>query len=134
MLWFDGRAPKSRVKGPGRVSAITQLRPDSSGSSDLALLFAAFQAFPGSLAVVDSGVVLYANPAWAQMFESGDQVYGRPVEDFIPGHLFRAPTAGRTVREFVPPENLHSYVPTVFRCSCRLCVPPSGYEAGNSRL
>jgi signal transduction histidine kinase len=77
------------------VSAITQLRPDSSGSSDLALLFAAFQAFPGSLAVVDSGRVLYANPAWAQMFESGDQVYGRPVEDFIPGHLFRAPTAGQ---------------------------------------
>jgi len=71
------------------LSALTQLRPDSS-SPDLTLLFAAIQAFPGSLAVVDSGIVLYANPAWADLFEQADplQIQGRAAEDFIPRHLF----------------------------------------------
>jgi signal transduction histidine kinase len=79
------------------MSAITQLRSDSPGSTDPALLFAAVQAFPWSLAVVDCGVVLYANPAWAQMFEYEDPspIQGRALEEFIPRHLFHTPIAGR---------------------------------------
>ena len=66
----------------------------------MAVLLAAVQAFPGSLAVVECGVVLYANPAWAQMFEYADplQLQGRAVEAFIPVHLFRTPIAGRNDR------------------------------------
>jgi len=66
----------------------------------LAVLLAAVQAFPGSLAVVECGVVLYANPAWAQMFEYADplQLQGRAVAAFIPVHLFHTPIAGRNDR------------------------------------
>ncbi len=79
------------------MSAITQLQPDRSGSPDPVLLLAAVQAFPGSLAVADCGVVLYANAAWAQMFEYANpsQIQGRPVEDFIPKRLFQTPIARR---------------------------------------
>ena len=75
------------------MNAITQLRPDSPGSPDLLLFFAAVEAFPGSLAVVYSGVVIYANPAWAQMFEYVDpmQIRGRALEEFIPRQLFHTP-------------------------------------------
>jgi signal transduction histidine kinase len=87
------------------LSAITQLWPDGSKSPDLALLFAAVQAFPGSLAVVDSGTVLYANPAWAQLFQHADpaQIQGRAVKDFIPHHDFQPPVPGR-----IDPEDPHS--------------------------
>src|SRR2546428_788697 len=85
MLWFSAH-PESQPKRSSRMNAITQLRPDSPGSPDLLLFFAAVEAFPGSLAVVDSGVVIYANPAWAQMFEYVDpmQIRGRALEEFIP--------------------------------------------------
>ena len=73
------------------MSAIAQLRPNRSGSPDPALLMAAFQAVPESLAIVasTSGVMVYANPAWCGMFECSDpaQLQGRPVEDLIPSHL-----------------------------------------------
>ena len=80
------------------MSAISQVWPNRSGSPDLAVVFAAVEAFPGSLAVVDSRVVLYANPAWARMFELVDpsQIQGRAVEDFIPRHLFHTPANGRS--------------------------------------
>ena len=63
-----------------------QLRPESSGPPDLALLLAAVQVFPESLAMVEAGVVLYANSAWARMFECADaeQLRGRVAEEFIP--------------------------------------------------
>jgi signal transduction histidine kinase len=85
------------------VSAITQLRPDSSGSLDLALLLAAVEAFPGSLAVVESGIVVYVNPPWAQTFQYVDplQIRGKPLDDFVPRQLFHSPMMGRTdVEEF----------------------------------
>jgi signal transduction histidine kinase len=73
------------------MSAIAQLRPNNSGSSDPALLMAAFQVVPESLAIVASAsrVIVYANPAWCGMFECSDpaQLQGRPVEDLIPSHL-----------------------------------------------
>ena len=82
------------------MSAIPQLRPAPPGSPHPALLFAAVEAFPGSLAVVDSGVVVYVNPAWTRMFAFKDplQIQGRALEDFIPMHLLRllhTPPAGR---------------------------------------
>jgi len=79
------------------------MSPNRSGSPDLAVLFAAVEAFPGSLAVVESGVVLYANPAWARMFELEDtsQGQGRAVEDFIPGHVFHTLRPGRSPGELV---------------------------------
>jgi two-component system cell cycle sensor histidine kinase/response regulator CckA len=74
------------------VSAIAQSWSDSPGSPDLALLLAAVQAFPESLAIMEAGVVLYANPAWAQMFEYADplQLRGRSAEEFIPQHFLHS--------------------------------------------
>jgi two-component system, cell cycle sensor histidine kinase and response regulator CckA len=67
------------------MSAIVQLRPKSDGSPDPALLLAAIQASPESLAIISSGCIVYANPAWCAMFECADlsQLLGRPVEDLI---------------------------------------------------
>jgi len=76
------------------MNAFRQLRSDSPGSPALSLLLAAFQAVPESLAIVEEGVVLYANPAWAETFEYADwwQIEGRGVEEFIPEHLLRRMT------------------------------------------
>lgn len=78
------------------MSAILQLRAEAPGSPDLALLFAAVQAFTESLAIVEAGVVLYANPAWARMFEYADpaQLRGRVAEEFIPRHLLQRVATG----------------------------------------
>jgi len=64
------------------MNAFRQLRSDSPGSPALSLLLAAFQAVPESLAIVEEGVVLYANPAWAETFEYADwwQIQGRALE------------------------------------------------------
>jgi two-component system, cell cycle sensor histidine kinase and response regulator CckA len=73
------------------MSAIALLRPNNFGSPDSALLMAACQAVPESLAIVASAsrVIVYANPAWCGMFECSDpaKLLGRPVEDLIPPHL-----------------------------------------------
>jgi two-component system, cell cycle sensor histidine kinase and response regulator CckA len=76
------------------MNALTQLRSDSPGSPALAVLLAAFQTLPESLAIVEDGLVLYANPAWAQTFEYADwwQLRGRVVEEFIPGDLLHRMT------------------------------------------
>jgi PAS domain S-box-containing protein len=76
------------------MNALRQLRSDSPGSPALALLLAAFQAVPESLAIVEEGVVLYANAAWAETFEYADwwQLQGRGVEEFIPRHLLHRMT------------------------------------------
>lgn len=69
------------------TSAIAQLQPHRPGSPDPALLTAAVEAFPESLAIIASGLVVYANPAWCQMFECDpSQILGQPVGDFIPAH------------------------------------------------
>ncbi len=41
--------------------------------------------------MVEAGVVLYANPAWARMFEYADpaQLRGRVAEEFIPRHFLQ---------------------------------------------
>jgi len=69
------------------MSAIAQLRPRRSGSPDPALLAAAMQALPESLAIVASasGLMVYANSAWCGMFECPDpsQLLGRPLTDLI---------------------------------------------------
>ena len=80
------------------MSAIAQLRPNRSGSPDPALLMAAFQSLPESLAIVASttgagtsdasasGVIVYANPAWCDMFECSEpsQILGRPLDELVP--------------------------------------------------
>ena len=72
------------------MSAIAQLRPNRSGSPDPALLTAAFQALPESMAIVAgaSGAIVYANPAWCEMFECSDpsQILGRPLDELVPAY------------------------------------------------
>jgi two-component system cell cycle sensor histidine kinase/response regulator CckA len=72
------------------MSAIAQLRPNRSGSPDPALVTAAFQALPESLAIVasTSGLIVHANPACCEMFECSDpaQILGRPLDEIVPGH------------------------------------------------
>jgi signal transduction histidine kinase len=82
------------------MSAITQLWPDGPESPDQALLFAAVQNSPASLAVVDSWIVLYANSAWEEMFEPAGRLgaRGRSVEDFIPGQIFQTLLVGQSDR------------------------------------
>jgi two-component system cell cycle sensor histidine kinase/response regulator CckA len=81
------------------MSAIAQLQPNRPEVPDPAVLLAAVQVFPESLAIVASGLIVYANPAWCEMFECpsefpnlGLQVWQRA--DFVPQHplsiLFRA--------------------------------------------
>jgi signal transduction histidine kinase len=54
------------------MNAIAQPQPDRSEAPDPAVLLAAVQAFPECLAIVASGVMVYANPAWCGMFECSD--------------------------------------------------------------
>jgi signal transduction histidine kinase len=79
------------------MNALTHLRRLSPGTPDPALLFAAVEACQESLAIVDAGMMLYANPAWARTFECGDpqQLQGRAAEEFVPGHGFGRPGRGR---------------------------------------
>ncbi len=78
------------------MNAIAQPQPDRSGSPDSAVLLAAVQASPESLAITASGVIVYANPAWCEMFECGDprQLHGRRVEQLLPA----LPVAGKRAR------------------------------------
>lgn len=79
------------------MNALTPLPRATSETPDPALLFAAVEACPESLAIVDAGLVLYTNAAWARTFEYGDsqQLQGRPVEEFVPGHCLGRPDRGR---------------------------------------
>jgi len=59
------------------------------------MLLAAVQVFPESLAIVASGLIVYANPAWSEMFECNhQQLQGRELAEFVPQHplsiMFRA--------------------------------------------
>jgi two-component system cell cycle sensor histidine kinase/response regulator CckA len=62
------------------MNAIAQLRPSTSGSPDPAILVAAVQASPESLAVIASGRVVYANPAWCRLFEYPQRSHGEGWE------------------------------------------------------
>jgi PAS domain S-box-containing protein len=77
------------------LNALAQPRPDSSASPDPALLYAAIEALPASLAIVEGGSVVYANPAWARVFECSDpaQLQGRRLGEFIPENALRHATA-----------------------------------------
>jgi two-component system, cell cycle sensor histidine kinase and response regulator CckA len=93
------------------MNAIVQLQQARPEAPDPALLLAAVQVLPESLAIVASGLIVYANPAWCEMFECSNefpnqspgqvlsqvkdlQFQGRPLVDFVPQHplsiLFRA--------------------------------------------
>ena len=69
------------------MNAIAAPRPDSAGSPDPALLLAAVQALPESLAIVSSGLMVYANPAWCGMFEGP---YPSQLQDLSLDSLFLA--------------------------------------------
>jgi PAS domain S-box-containing protein len=83
------------------MSAITQLRPNSPGSPDPAILLAAVEAFLESLAIVASGLIVYANPAWCEMFEYLDrsQLQCRELEDFFPATAFSDETGAAPSNE-----------------------------------
>ncbi|MGH9504450.1 MAG: two-component system sensor histidine kinase NtrB [Terriglobales bacterium] len=76
------------------MSVMAQLRPHSTGSPDSALLLAAVQTFPQSLAIVASGLIVYANPAWCSMFECADpsRLAGRDIEELVPASALSAMT------------------------------------------
>ena len=83
------------------MSAIAQLRPNSPGSPNPAILLAAVKAFPESLAIVASGLVVYANPAWCEMFEYLDrsQLQCRELEDLFPATAFSVETGAAPSNE-----------------------------------
>jgi signal transduction histidine kinase len=70
------------------MNAIAQPQPDSSEAPDPAVLLAAVQAFPESLAIVASGIMVYANPAWCEMFECPDplQRRSREIQEAVSSH------------------------------------------------
>lgn len=69
------------------TSAVAQLQPNRPGAPDPDVLLAAVQVFPESLAIVASGLVVYANRAWCEMFECSElQLQGRELADFVPQH------------------------------------------------
>ena len=76
------------------MNAIAQLRPSNSGSPDPAVLLAAVQACPESLAIVASGHIVYANPAWRAMFEclERSQLQGGEAGDLLPEPLISVAT------------------------------------------
>lgn len=68
------------------MSAIAQFDAKGEGLADPGLLQAAVAACPESLAVIESGRILYANRAFAQMFgyHYSAEVEGRALVDFVP--------------------------------------------------
>lgn len=78
------------------TSAIAQLQPNHPGAPDPALLAAAVDALPESLAIIASGLIVYANAAWSELFECLDprQLQGRPVEELIPAQSLSAMPLG----------------------------------------
>jgi two-component system cell cycle sensor histidine kinase/response regulator CckA len=87
------------------MSAIVQLRPKDAEFPDPALLMAAVEALPESLAIIaspsdgesSSGVIVYANPAWCGMFQCSDPslLQNRPLEELIAPHAGAVPSAVR---------------------------------------
>ena len=68
------------------TSAVAQFQPESPQVPDPAVLLAAVHVFPESLAIVAAGLIVYANPAWSEMFECDLQLNGRELADFVPQH------------------------------------------------
>ena len=78
------------------MSANPEPQPNSPTPPDLSLLFAAVEALPASVAIIESGFVLYANPTWIQKFGYADplQLQGRiPVEIISERFLSNSSTA-----------------------------------------
>ncbi len=55
------------------MSAIVQLQPAETRVPDPAILLAAVQAMSESVAIVESGRLVYANPAWRQIFDGPEE-------------------------------------------------------------
>jgi len=83
------------------MNAIAQLRSSNFGSPDPAVLLAAVQACPESLAIVASGRIVYANPAWRAMFEclEPSQLQGGEAGDLLPGPLISVASGARPAGE-----------------------------------
>ncbi len=58
----NGEWKQGREWGQEMMNAIAALRPNVPEAPDPALLLAAVQAFPGNLAILASGRVVFANP------------------------------------------------------------------------
>jgi PAS domain S-box-containing protein len=87
------------------MSAIAQLQAKGDESADSILLSAAVEACPEGMAIVESGRVLFANRAFAQMFghRHGSEIRGRSVAEFVPefvpqDRLWARPSAAHTNR------------------------------------
>src|SRR4051812_36006921 len=77
------------------TSAFAQFQSNPPEVPDPAILLAAVRVFPESLAIVASGLIVYANHAWSEMFECDDQqLQGRELAEFLPQQppstMFRA--------------------------------------------
>jgi two-component system, cell cycle sensor histidine kinase and response regulator CckA len=77
------------------TSAFAQFQSNPPEVPDPAILLAAVRVFPESLAIVASGLIVYANHAWSEMFECDDQqLQGRELAEFVPQQppstMFRA--------------------------------------------
>ena len=83
------------------MNAIAQLWPNSPGAPDPAVLLAAVQACPESLAIIASGRIVYANPAWRAMFECLDRSHpqGWEAGDLLPEPLLSVTTGARPDEE-----------------------------------
>src|SRR6478736_4739480 len=83
------------------MNAIAQLRRSSHESLDPAVLMAAVQACPESLAIVASGRIVYANPAWRAMFEclERSQLQGGEAGDLLPEPLISVASGARPAEE-----------------------------------
>jgi two-component system, cell cycle sensor histidine kinase and response regulator CckA len=83
------------------MNAIAQLRPNNPGSPDSAILLAAIQASPESLAIIASGRMVYANPAWCGLFEYPQWSHGQGWEsgDLLPETLISAAAGARPGEE-----------------------------------
>ena len=83
------------------MNAIAQLRPSAPGSPDPTILLAAIEACPESLAIIASGRIVYANPAWCGLFEYPQRSHGQEWEsgDLLPEILISAVAGARPHEE-----------------------------------
>ena len=86
------------------MSATVQFREKDEACGDVSLLSAAVEACPESLAIIESGRVLFRNRAFAEMFGHCDttDVQGRVLAEFVPevrAHISSEGTNGNEARD-----------------------------------
>jgi signal transduction histidine kinase len=79
------------------MNAIMQFRAPGGDTVDAAVLRAAVEACPSGLAVIEDGLVLYANRAFAELFGyfHSSAVQGQALSEFLPEPQFFARASGQ---------------------------------------